>query len=138
MDGTFRKLITEDFCYGEIRRNSRSEPVRHRLNDDETNQASDMVRGDNESPLLIPEFLTGRMPSRTHLNQSHDDLNALPDTTFPAQERSTLTAEIDPINGLTDVLTSMQNRPTTLQLTNRPVNCNIMIFDGKREKFELF
>ena len=80
-----------------------------------------MVTGDNDSPDLVPEFLTGRMPSRTHLIQSHDDLNPLLDTTIPPQERPTLAAELDPINRLADVLTSMQNRPTAQQLTIRPL-----------------
>ena len=45
----------------------------------------DMVTGDNESPNPVPEFLTGRIPSRSHLNQSHEDINL--DTTIPAHER---------------------------------------------------
>ena len=90
-----------------------------------------MVTGDNESPVLVPGFPTGRrMPSRTHLNHSHDDLNPLLDTTIPAQERPTPAAELDPINRLADVLTSMQNRPTAQQLTIRPVKSNTMTFDG--------
>ena len=81
------------------------------------------------------------MPSRTHLTQSHDDLNPLLDTTFPAQKRTPPAAEIDPINRLADVSTSMQNRPTAQQLTIHPVNSNTLTFDGdhlKKEKFELF
>ena len=97
-----------------------------------------MVTGDNESPVLVPEFLTGRMPSRPHLKQSHDDFNPLLDTTISAQKRPTPVSELDPINRLADVLTSMQNRPTAQQLTIRPVNSNTMTFDGKSEKFELF
>ena len=72
----------------------------------------DMVTGDKSS-IQVLEFLTGRMPSRTHLNQSHNDLNPLLDTTIPAQERTPPVAEMDPIKKLADVLTSMQNRPTT-------------------------
>ena len=37
-------------------------------------RAHDMVTGEKESPTQVPEFLTGRMPSRNHLNQSYDDL----------------------------------------------------------------
>ena len=92
-----------------IKSNSKGALVRNCLNDDHTDQAHEMVTGDNESPILVPEFLTGRMPSRTHLNQSDDDLNALLDTTISAQERTTPAAELDPINRLADVLTSMQN-----------------------------
>ena len=103
-----------------------------------TNQAYDTVTGENESPVLVPEFLTGRMPSRSHLNQSHDDLNPLLDKTIPAQERTALAPESDPIHRLADVLKSMQNQPTTQQLTIRPVNSNTMNFDGKSEQFELF
>ena len=98
--------------------------------------AYDMVTGDNESPNQVPEFLTGRILSRNHLDQSYEDINL--NTTIPAQERPAPVAESDPITRLADVLTSMQNRPTAQQLTIRPVNSNTMTFDGKSEKFELF
>ena len=97
-----------------------------------------MVTGENVSPIPDPEFLTGRMPSRTHLNQSHDDLNPQLDTTIPAQERTAPATESDPINRLADILTSMQNQPTAQQLIIRSVNSNTMTFGGKSEKFELF
>ena len=97
-----------------------------------------MVTGENEPPIDVPEFLTGRMPSRSHLHRSHDDLNPLLDTTIPAQERTVPAPEQHPVNRLADVLTSMQNRTTAQQLTIRPVNSNRMTFDGKSEKFELF
>ena len=98
--------------------------------------AYDMVTGDNESPNQVPEFLTGRILSRNHLDQSYEDINL--NTTIPAQERPAPVAESDPITRLADVLTNMQNRPTAQQLTIRPVNSNTMTFDGKSEKFELF
>ena len=66
------------------------------------------------------------MPLRIHLNQSHDDLNHLLDTTIPAQQRIAPADESDPISRLADVLTNMQNRPTAQQLTIRPVNSNTM------------
>ena len=107
------------------------------LNNDFHNQnVHDMVTGENESPNPVPEFLTGRIPSRNHLNQSYEDINL--DTTIPAQERITTAVEHDPISRLADVLTNMQSRPTAQQLTIRPVNSNNMTFDGKSEKFELF
>ena len=96
----------------------------------------DMLTGDNESPLQVPEFLTGRVSSRNHLDRSYEDINL--DTTIPAQERNAPAAQTDPITRLADVLTTMQNRPTAQQLTIRPVNSNTMTFDGKSEKFELF
>ena len=96
----------------------------------------DMVTGDNESPNPVPEFLTGRISSRNHLDRSFEDINL--DTTIPAQERLATAADSDPITRLADVLTTMQNRPTAQQLTIRPVNSNTMTFDGKSEKFELF
>ena len=96
----------------------------------------DMVTGDNESPPQVPEFLTGRVSSRNHLDRSYEDINL--DTTIPAQERNAPAAQTDPITRLADVLTTMQNRPTAQQLTIRPVNSNTMTFDGKSEKFELF
>ena len=82
-----------------------------------------MVTGEKESSFDVPEFLKGRMPSRSHLhrsNRSYDDLNPLLDTTIPAQEGTVPAPEQDPINRLADVLTSMQNRPTAQQLTIRP------------------
>ena len=96
----------------------------------------DMVTGDSGSPNQVPEFLTGRIPSRSHLNQSYEDINL--DTTIPAHERLATAADPDPITRLADVLTTMQSRPTAQQLTIRPVNSNTMTFVGKSEKFELF
>ena len=127
----------------EVQRNSnaknnlRNEQDENQLNNDfpELN-VHDMVTGDNESPNPVPEFLTGRIPSRTHLNQSYEDINL--DTTIPAHERIATAADPDPITRLADVLTTMQKRPTAQQLTIRPVNSNTMTFDGKSEKFELF
>ena len=108
----------------------------NRLNGQSSRQVHDMVTGDNESPLQVPEFLTGRVSSRNHLDRSYEDINL--DTTIPAQERNAPAAQTDPITRLADVLTTMQNRPTAQQLTIRPVNSNTMTFDGKSEKFELF
>ena len=117
--------------------NLRNEQEENQLNDDYPDlNVHDMVTGDNESPNPVPEFLTGRIPSRTHLNQSYEDINL--DTTIPAHDRITTAADSDPITRLADVLTTMQNRPTAQQLTIRPVNSNTMTFDGKSEKFELF
>ena len=98
----------EDHPSQKVRSISRSEPVRTRLCDENTDNAQDMVTGDNESPVLVPEYLTGRMPSRTAFNQSHDNHNPLLDTTIPAQERVTPIAKQDPINRLADVLRGMQ------------------------------
>ena len=74
----------------------------------------DMVTGENESPNPIPEFLTGRIPSRNHLDQSYEDIHI--DTTIPAQKRFATAIDPDPISRLADVLTNMQNRPTVQQL----------------------
>ena len=108
----------------------------NRPNGQTSRQVHDMVTGDNESPLQVPEFLTGRVSSRNHLDRSYEDIKL--DTTIPAQERNAPAAQTDPITRLADVLTTMQNRPTAQQLTIRPVNSNTMTFDGKSEKFELF
>ena len=85
-------------------------------------RAYDMVTGENESPIEVPEFLTGRVSSRNHLDRSYEDINL--DTTIPAQERNAPATPTDPITRLADVLTTMQNRPTAQQLTIRPVNSN--------------
>ena len=71
------------------RDNSRSEHLQKCQKDDQTNHnAHDLVTRENESPIDVPEFLTGRMPSRSHLHGFHDDLISLLDTTIPAQERT--------------------------------------------------
>ena len=115
-----------------MRNNLRSEQGKHRYNDEQPSHiAHDMVTGDNESKIVVPEFLTGLIPSRNHPNQSYDDINF--DTTIRAQERTALATGSDPINRLADVLTSMHNRPTAQQLTIRPVNSNTMTFDSKRD-----
>ena len=132
------EIDSEDNRYGKTTDNSRSELIRERPNHESTDQAYVMVTRENETPIPAPEFLSGRMPSRSRLNQPHDNLKPQLDTTIPAQERTATFAVSDPINRLADVLTSMQNRPTAQQLTIRPVNSNTMAFDGESEKFELF
>ena len=107
----------KDYRHEKNRSNVRSELSRNRVQDEHTGQAYDMVTGDNESQIQVPEILPGRLPSRTHLNQSHDDLNPLLDTTIPTQERTPPAAEIDPTIRLAVVLTSMLNRPTAQQPT---------------------
>ena len=57
--------------------------------------ANDMVTGENESSIQVPEFLMGRIPIRSHLNQSFDDINL--DATIPAQKRIAPVVEPDPI-----------------------------------------
>ena len=44
----------EDYRSEKIRNNSRSEPTRNCLNDGYTDQAYDMVTGENDSPILVP------------------------------------------------------------------------------------
>ena len=123
--------------YSEVQYNAKTRTTPNNEHDDRMHRnVHDMVTGDNESPNQIPEFLTGRISSRNHLDRSFEDINL--DTTIPAQERIATAADSDPITGLADVLTTMQNRPTAQQLTIRPVNSNTMTFDGKSEKFELF
>ena len=85
----------------------------------------DMVTGDNDYPSA--------------LNQLIRDHNEFLDTTLAATEQTPQVAVKDPINGLADVLTNLQNCPTAQQqFTIRPVNSYTMIFDGKSKKFELF
>ena len=123
--------------YSEVQYNAKTRTtLKNEHGDKTTRNVHDMVTGDNESPNQVPEFLTGRISSRNHLDRSFEDINL--DTTIPAQERITTAADSDPITRLADVLTTMQNRPTAQQLTIRPVNSNTMTFDGKSEKFELF
>ena len=123
--------------YSEFQYNAKAKTTLNSEHGDKTTRnVHDMVTGDNESPNPVPEFLTGRISSRNHLDRSFEDINF--DTTTPAQERIATAADSDPITRLADVLTTMQNRPTAQQLTIRPVNSNTMTFDGKSEKFEMF
>ena len=135
-----RPEVNSEETYGEkAKKSNRSEQRFDYQNGSQPNlRAYDMVTGDNESPMEAPEFLTGRMPPSNHLHSSQDNFDQLLDTTIPAQERNAQAPELDPINRLADVLTSMQIRPSAQQLTIRPVNSNTMTFDGKCEKFELF
>ena len=131
------ELISEVQRNLNAKNNLRNEQDENQLNNDYPDlNVHDMVTGDNESPNPVPEFLTGPIPSRPHLNQSYEDIHL--HTTIPAHERIATAPDPDPITRLADVLTTMQNRPTAQQLTIRPVNSNTMTFDGKSEKFELF
>ena len=94
----------------------------HQNGDLPSHNVHDMVTGDNESPNPVPEFLTGRILSRNHLDQSCEDINL--DTTIPAQERTATPVDPDPISRLADALTNMQNRSTAQQLTIHTVNSN--------------
>ena len=128
---------TEDRLNSNTKFNLRNEQRdNHHFGENTMQHVHDMVTGDNESPNPVPEFLTGHISSRNHLDRSFEDINL--DTTIPAQERIATATDSDPITRLADVLTTMQNRPTAQQLTIRPVNSNTMTFDGKSEKFELF
>ena len=105
----------------EIQQNlSLKNDLRNEQNEDQLNNdfpdlnVHDMVTGDNESPNRVPEFLTGRILSKSHLSQSYEDINL--DTTIPAHERIATATNPDPITRLADVLTTMQNRPSTQQL----------------------
>ena len=123
--------------YSEVQYNAKTgSTLKNEHGDKAHRNVHDMVTGDNESPNPVPEFLTGRISSRNHLDRSFEDIHL--DTTIPAQQRIATAADSDPITRLADVLTTMQNRRTAQQLTIRPVNSNTMTFDGKSEKFELF
>ena len=126
------ELISEVQRNLNAKNNLRNEQDENQLNNDFPDlNDHDIVTGDNESPNPFPEFLTGRIPSRSHLNHSYEDINL--DTTIPAHERIATATDPDPITRLADVLTTMQNRPASQQLTIRSVNSNTMTFDGKSE-----
>ena len=65
----------------------------HQNGDLPSHNVHDMVAGDNESSIVVPEFLTGRIPSQNHLDQSYEVINL--DTTIPAQEKSATSVEPD-------------------------------------------
>ena len=53
------RMRTELLRNEKSRNSSKSERVQTRFNDEPTDNAYDMVTGENESPILVPEFLTG-------------------------------------------------------------------------------
>ena len=66
----------EEVICEKIKKNTRCEQRNGYQSGSQPNlRAYDMVTGDNKSPIEAPEILTGRMPSRSHLHSSHDDLN---------------------------------------------------------------
>ena len=113
------EINPEENCSNKTRKNSRSEQFRDRPIDGTTNaSAYDMVTGENESPIDVPEFLTGRMPSRSHLHGSHDDLNPLLDTTIPAQETTVPALE----QLMTSSTTKAKTVPSNVQMSD--ITCN--------------
>ena len=96
-----------------------------------------MVTGAFEPQTSVAEFLNGRTHSQPILSRQESVNNVDLDTTLPVPDNTPATAQ-DPINGLADVLVSLQNKPQNQSLTIRPVNSTTMTFDGKSEKFELF
>ena len=130
---------SEEALNPRFKSNSRDKLPRFSNRNEDLECTPDMMIGDNESPNLVPEYLTGRIPLRTALNQPARENNDLLDTTLAATEQTPPVPVLDPINRLAVVLTNLQNRPTAQQqLTIRPVNSNTMTLDGKSEKFELF
>ena len=107
----------------------------------------DMVTGDNLTPQMVPEFLTGQpMQSRTNIPHQDTCNDDLLDVTLPAQQvpihTNTMEAPskspIDPVNRLAEVIMGMNNKPSAQTVMVRTVNTTTMTFDGKTEKFELF
>ena len=122
-----------------FRSNSRNVFPRFPNGNEDLESTHDVVRGNNESPNLDPEYLTEQIPSRTALIQPACDNIDLLDTTLAATEETSPMAVQDPNDRLADVLTKLQNRLTAQpQFTMRPVNSNTMNYDGKSEKCEQF
>ena len=88
--------------------NLRNEQDENQFNNDYPDlNVHGMVTGDNESPNQV---LTGRIPSRSHFNQSYEDINL--DTTIPAHERIATAADPDPITRNKRVQYSYKRNPT--------------------------
>ena len=99
----------------------------------------DMVTGDNPTPRMVPEFLTGRPTQSKENPQSQDNIDvASPTTSHQAQETVGPNTALDPLTRLADVLTGMNNKQSPQTLMVRPVSTTTLTFDGKSEKFELF
>ena len=107
----------------------------------------DMVTGDNLTPQMVTEFLTGRpMQSQNKIPHQQCVNDDTLDTTIPAQIPPVPTnnrdvpfeAPIDSINRLADVIMEMNNKPLAQTLMVRPVFTTTLTFDGKSEKFGLF
>ena len=119
--------------------NSRMRSRESSTDSNNSEQNRDMVTGDNPTPHIVPEFLTGRpMQSRDPLHCQNSNNDESQDTIPQVSEATTSTTPSDPINRLAEVLVGMNNRPSAQTLMVRPVSTTTLTFDGKSEKFELF
>ena len=103
-----------------------------------------MVTGYTAQTNRIPEFLTGRIltprnpPSHQYRNLS---THVSPDNNLPMVEQtpknhnSDANKSINLVDAIAEIAT--QQRPQAATMF-KPVSTNILIFDGKNEKFELF
>ena len=104
-----------------------------------------MVTGQTAQTNHFPEFLTGRILT-TRNPPSHQDQNlstqVSQDNNLPVVEQTPRNQNSDvnnSINRLADAIAGIatQQRPQAATML-KPVSTNILIFDGKNEKFELF
>ena len=122
-----------------MQENSRLTSRQSSIDSNSSEQNRDMVTGDNPTPHMVPEFLTGRpMQSRDPLHTQHSNKDEPQDIGPQVPEITAPTTSSDPINRLAEVLVGMNNRPSAQTLMVRPVSTTTLTFDGKSEKFELF
>ena len=81
------EINTEVLRNGKARNISKSELVLKRLNDEPTDNTYDMVTGENESPINVPEFLTGRMSCNHQAITTNPMMTSIPYLTrrFPVR-----------------------------------------------------
>ena len=115
--------------------------------DDSNHSNDDMVTGDNLTPQIVPEFLTGRpMQSRNKTLHQQCINDSTLDTILPAQQipgqtntqNTNSEPPVDLIDRLADVIIGMNNKTSAQTLMVRPISTTTLRFDGKSEKFELF
>ena len=104
-----------------------------------------MVTGQTAHTNQIPEFFTGRTQTpRNPSSHQYQNLSTQvsPDHNLPVVEQTPTNQNLDAnnsINHLADAIAGIttQQRPQAATML-KPVSTNTLIFDGKKEKFELF
>ena len=138
---------SEEFCNGHHKMAGPSNPDHHMVTGvkEHIHNRHHMVTGQTAQTNQFPEFLTGRIvkprnpPSHQYQNLS---TQALQDNNLPMVEQTPRNQNSDAnnsINRLADAIAGIatQQRPQAATML-KPVSTNTLIFDGKKEKFELF
>ena len=110
-----------------------------------SNETHHMVTGQTAQTNQFPEFLKGRIitPRKSPLHQYQNlSTQVSQDNNLPVVEQTPTNHNLEAnnsINRLADAIAGIttQQRPQAATML-KPVSTNTLIFDGKKEKFELF